>query len=493
VIHRPALHVLVLLGVLASLTACGGDQDRPVVVSTFPEQGAVLAGTIDVVRITFDDPVRLLNPAQIAVTTGGVTIPIVSARDPVDPHTLVVRPAVGQFWRVGRTSLLLVAGWEVNDRGHYRLENVQITFTLGAALPVYFGVPAPASVVHTEGPEFTPVATIPAPGGRSPVGLDCSTVGAQQRTWVQLADGGGTGEALAWFTRGEAAMTTVALTHDGAGDLVATNEALQVDALGRTLYVAFRDTALERVRLHRVDVATGLETDSLLLSPPASAATRPEGLALDPNAPFVYVACAASGGARLVGVDLATFTEVDLGLAPGIDGLLLPAGAGPAAHGDTSALVAPLAATEALLTTANADTGAVQDLPSVVLGSPTAILLTPDRRFVVESLAAYVDDEAVSYRLRSSATVEAAVVIDDDTGAGNGPATAMLDMAWFTGSTRLIALLDNDAAVYLRFLPGGIDQEDLDDSTPWAAVDLSGIAPGATLVAIPPPSVPVVP
>ena len=116
-------------------------------------------------------------------------------------------------------------------------------------------------------------------------------------------------------------------------------------------------------------------------------------------------------------------------------------------------------------------------------------MLTPDTQWLLTGLTGFVDGEAFSYRLRRDRTDERFTVIDDDTGAGNGAATSVLDVAWVAGTGRLLALLDNDAAIFLSFLSSGIEQVDLDDTTPQAAVDISGVAPGATLIAIPPPSV----
>jgi len=285
-------------------------------------------------------------------------------------------------------------------------------------------------------------------------------------------------------------MASVGLTVEAGGDLVAERECLWVDRAGEFLYAAYRDTALGQVRLHKIAVATAGEVETLVLSPAASPTTSPQGLALTPDELFVDIACSGDAGARLVVVDLTTFAEVDLGPDPGVDGLPLPSGAGPTAVTNGPTLVAPLTETTAVLTTADVTTLEVLDLESIVIGSPTTLVLTPDDRFVVEGVSGWVDDEAFAYRRRLSlSTSEEPVVIDDDTGAGNGTASEVLDIAWFTGSTRLIALLDNDAAIYLRFLPGGVDQEDLDETTPEAAVDLSAIAPGATRIAIPPPSV----
>ncbi len=479
-----------LLIVLVTLSACGSGQDRPVIVATYPAQDEVIPGTIQEVRITYDDPVTILNPIQVAVTSGDDAIPLVPRVDPNDPHTILLTPDTGSFWRAGTTTVILAQGFEVNEHEQYRLDSYTLRFTLGAALPVYFGVPAPASVVEAEGLSFTPVNTVPTPGTRAPVGLACSLVGVAQRIWVQLEDGGGSGEALAWFAPRAVAMTTVALTHDGAGDLVATSAALRVSPDGRFVYAAYRDTALERVRLHRIDVVAALETDTLLLSPTASAGTSPQGLAVTPDDRFVDVACATTSGARLVRVDTATFTEVDLGPDAGVDGQPLPVGAGPTVSTNASTFVAPRPAASAELTQVRPAQNTLVSYASTVIGSPSTALLTIDQSWVLEGVTGYADEEAFSYRSTSSLLDELMIVIDDDTGQGNGPATSVLDVAWFPGFTRLVALLDNDAAIILRFLSNGIAQEDLDETTPWAAIDLSTVAPGATRVAFPPPSVP---
>ena len=149
-----------------ALQACGSDQNRPVVVATVPAQGASLAVTLYEVRFTFDDPVTILNASQIAVDSGGVGIPLVSRVDPDDERSILVAPAPGSFWRAGDNRINLRAGFEINDQGHYRLDDYRLAFTLGVDVPVFLAVPSPASVVEVDGITFGPLSSVPTPGGR---------------------------------------------------------------------------------------------------------------------------------------------------------------------------------------------------------------------------------------------------------------------------------------------------------------------------------------
>jgi len=487
---------LLLLVCLPALlvAACGSAQDRPEIVATFPGTNQVIPGTISSIRVTYDDAVTILNPAQVSVTTGGVYIPVWTQVDPDDPRTIVVRPLNGQYFRAGQGSLTLGAGFVTNTEDHYALDTYYLYFRLGASQPVYFGVPAPAAVIEAEAETFTHVHTTPTPGGRAPTGLVVSTVQSLQRVWVQLEHGAGVAEALAYFEPGAAAMSTVALTVEPGGDLVAPHAALALTPDGTTLYAAWRDTALGRVRLSRVDVLTAAETGSLVLSPPASLDTQPEGASLTRSGDALFVACASTAGARLVVVDPVAFLETDVGPDAGVDGLPLPDGAGPVAGGNDVAYLAPRASLTADLTWVLPSDGTVTPYPSLVDGSPSCILLTPDRVWEIEGAAGFSAGQAFSYRLRSNPPGEHVVTIDDDTGLGNPPATSVLSIDWFPGTSRLLALLDNDAAVLLGFASSGIEQVDPYPLTePVEAIDLSLVAPGATLVAFPAPSVEIQP
>lgn len=479
--QRPAI-VLVLALLLLS---CGsGAQDRPVILGTFPAQGQVLADLVGQIRITYDDPVTILMPQAAVLTAEGIAVPLYTCIDPDDPRSILVTPTQGFSFLPGRVDLRLAPGFTINDKEHYRLETFDLYFTHGDAPTAFFAVAS--GVVQADAQAFAPIQTTVTPGSRTPVAVVGSAIGNDVRMWVQLADGGGTGRALAVFPPGDAAMTEIELSRDVGGDLTAEAPALALGADGRTLYAAWRDTIAQRVRLHRIDVETGLETHSVLLSPAASPTTRPMGLVVALDASSVDVTCAAADGARLVRVTADTLAEVDLGPDAGVDGLPLPQGAGPVGRLSTWRLVAPPTAITAHLTITDPPTDIVTEDATDLTGSPAPLLVTPDGRWVVEGLSGFASAEEglVAWTGHDLLADRPIPFSDEAPGVAPGTATAVVALATYPGFQRLLVVLDNDVAITLRWGDTAWEQDDLDDAMEGIqGVDLSGTAPGATFVA----------
>ena len=180
---------------------------------------------------------------------------------------------------------------------------------------------------------------------------------------------------------------------------------------------------------------------------------------------------------RLVTVDLAPFEEIDIGDDAGIDGVLLPEGAGPVAEGVISRLVAPPLA-HAHLTAYRPAFGAVEEFPSMLPGMPNAVLMTPDGIWAVEGLTMAVGDEAlVRTPVATPGTLEAEIVVDD-VGAGPRAVDAVTTLVAYPATQRFLALLGPGSAALFTWDGQGLLQEDLDDTLPdIQAVELSGLTP----------------
>lgn len=280
--------LLGLATVVVLVAACGSAQVRPVLLATVPAADEVVSGQVSAIRLEYDSDVYILNPAQLAVSSNGVAVAMAVWVDPATPTVVHAVPLDGAPLGPGWIGVTVAQGLVANVDGHYSLEMVTYAFhstTTGTTLRL----PKPSAPVVA----VVPPLTTPAP---------CH--------WVQLADGEGTGSALAAFAPEDRDFTSVPLTSTSDGDLVAEAPALAVSPDGREVFAAYRDVAAERVRLCRIDGLSRREAGTRLLSAPASAGTRPLALRLTEEGRRVRVRCQTNFGTVIVEVDAATLEEV---------------------------------------------------------------------------------------------------------------------------------------------------------------------------------------
>lgn len=479
---RTLLSLLVVL----LLAACGSKQDRPAVVAVYPLPGVSLPYLLREMRVVYDRPVGPLNTNSIALSVNGASVSVRSVFDQDDPRIVTFYPASGIAFPAGEVVFTLSPGFEVDQDGHYRLENYILEFEHGIGLPVFLAMPTPPSVVWLGAERFTPLGSLATPDDRTPIGLIGTASSAIQRMWVQLADGGGDGRALAYFVPGDAGMTEVTLSRTGAGDLLASAPALGVSPDGTTLYAAWRDSAAGGVRVHAVDAVTGFELDTVLLSPATGADTRPLGLVVSADGAWVDVTCTAPDTDRLVRIDTATFEEQDLGPDAGVDGLPLIAGAGPMVRSGALRAIGPRFASTADLSVAAPEGPAVEEAPADIPGATHALLSTPDDVWVLQGLDGYAAEDAVVVRPSNALTASLAIAISGDPGVARPFPTAVRALTNWPGLSRVLVLLDNETAAVMVISGSGWFQEDFDlDQEGIQAADLLTVAPGATYAAFP--------
>ena len=472
-----------LLGVLCLLPACGGSgPNRPEVVDTFPADRQVLDAPIGVIRLTYDDEVRVLNPDDADVRINDVPIAVRIVQHALEPCCVYLFPRVGSFFPSGSFLVVHVErGAVINADEHYPEEEFIYAFTSGS-VPVYLGR---GGVVTEMDQETLAIgADIPTPGGRTAMGIQTMAPNNTPRVFVQLADGGGAREALAHFTPGDAAMTPIALsTSTGAGDLTTTARCIVPGTYGRFLYAAFRDATRNMVRLFRIDAATGTESAALELSIPASPDTRPLGLAIDDARNLLLVACADGATGRQAYVDVAAFIEFDrYGDVPGIQAFELPEGAGPIeAVDDQGVIAAPLVST--LTFTRTSSNSSAQSFFDPV-GTGVDVLRTADFEVLLQPLTNYVDQMGLITRTNTNGYFDPAVIaISDDVGAGSTLATGVTAMAPYPSDNRFLMTLDTDVLTRWVWTGIGFDQEDLNGAVDnIQGLDLSASAPGVTTI-----------
>jgi hypothetical protein len=405
--------------------------------------------------------------------------------DPNDDHSVLVRPASGSsFFADTRHRVTLHPGLVANEFDHYALHDVEVFFTTGPASNPFFAAPGAAAVVEVDRASWTGVNSTSTPGGRPPVGVSGSHLFGDPLVWVQLASGGGTGASLAWFAPGAGAMTAVTLTPAAGSDLVAEASAMALSRDGRTLYAAFRDDVPGTVRVCRIDVPTRTEIlPSLVLSPAASAGTAPLGMVRTADGKTLHVACRTGGTARMVEVDLESFTETDVGPDAGTDGAPMSLGAGPAARVRDLALAAASPAATGDLTAVRRTTGTVYERPSTQVGTPTTLLATPDGDWVLEGLDGYAMGEGLVQRPGADLRMDTALSISDDVGLGPTGATGVRVLATLPGEHVFLAVLDVDVLALFAWDTTTVEQTDLDAVTPGVqAIDLSPAVTGPTAV-----------
>jgi hypothetical protein len=431
------------------------------------------------VRFTYDGPVRVLQPSQVAAGSSLRGLSVIGFVDPRDPRSVIVRPVSGSAFDAGVGNYArLDPGFVANEDGRYAIEPVTVNVTLGRGSNAFLAGRTPPSVLELHRDALVPLAQVPTPGGVPPVGLAGSNVGGDEILWVQLAAGGPSGAPLAWFRPGDAAMTPVLVA--GGATLVADRQAMVLAFGGRTMFAAFRDTATGGIRLVRVDVTTGLEIPpGLALSPAASPGTLPTGLAIGADAFAVYGTCRSDGGDRFFRVRLDTFTEVDLdATVPGTQGTLLADGAGPLTPGNPPSLmmISPTPAPFSLLTLANVN-GGRSGYDSAIVGSPENVVFTAEHVWVLQGLSGFAGDQALTIRPASNAAIELTRPVSDDVGGVPTGATSLHVLVQFAGAPRLLGVFDTDLLVTFAYDGFDVTQEDLDAATPG----VQGLDLGATL------------
>jgi hypothetical protein len=470
------------------LAACGVQgQIRPYVVAVWPADLQTVAGPVQEVRVTWDEPVSILNPSDLHVFHGGVLLATRLEQRAGEPRSVYAVPTDGSAFPAGTDlAVEVVQGTVVNALRHYA-DGVFVSHFSTAPVPeVPVGRPGQVTLFDLD--TLAPTTSVPTPAGTNPVGI-VSTLrdGQPRRIWVQLDNGGGSGAALAYFEPGDAAMTTVSLSTSG-GDLLASATALGVAPDGRWIYGAWRDDASGGVRLVRVDAATATEDAFLdLASVPTGASTWPADLELGGTSASDLLVTAADGaGGTLARVDRTTWTEVDADAgAAGIQGVDLGTGAGPLAAGSADrVLVAPAGTADATLVAAD---GSVSTLPSTVPGTSVALVGSPDTALVVHALATFSGTDALQLRTSAAGYDDpTALAVSDDVGGMAAGITDAVALRWIDGNARVLGLFDSPGGLVLALWTAAgatLTQVDLDAVAAGVqAADVSGTIPDATVV-----------
>lgn len=480
---RPPCRALLLPLLLLSACGGGGAQDRPELVSSYPAPGSTVTLGLEEMRIDFDEPVRLFLPQSLLLRVDGAVQGVRVFQLAGEDRSIRFRPLNTTTFRPGAYSVEVIPGLVLDADDHYALGPTRYDFALAGSPSVFLGSPGTASVREVDPATFALIRSTPTPGGRAPVALLPTRIGDVTRVYVQLASGGGTGRALAWFEPGQPAMTEVALTPPVAGDLVAPAPALSLAPDGRSLLAAFRETATGRVRLVRVQVADAVQTGVLALSVAAGPATEPRALLPREDDLTLLVPCATGTTGALAYVDLPGFVELDrdAGLA-GVQPALLPAPPGSSdRYGDTLLSTLPDSGAALLLTVALAD-AAPAVVASSQLGAPRALLTTYDGRWVLEGLAALPGSGAlIALRPGFDLAADQPLALSDLVGALPAGVTAVRSLSRMAGLRSAYALLDGNALARLSWTDEAVTQDDLDAGSAGVQVaDLSAVAPGST-------------
>jgi hypothetical protein len=329
---RPRLPRLVAFALLALLGGCGfAAQDRPVVVATEPADGQSVPAPLSAVRVTYDEPVRILNPNDIQIAFLDAAQAVTAWQDPADPQSVYASLADGTpFPTDVDVAVRFAQGAVANSRDHYARDAYAFAFRVVGAPSMLVVAPGRVALVDAESLQVTAARDVPT--GRAALAALGTTRGGRRLVWVQLDGGGGAGRSLAVFDpASDAPMATVPLT--ASGDLVGTTGALVMEPDGSSILAAWRDTGSGAVRLTRIDVGTGTEAATLVLgSVPPGRRTRPLGIALEATGTWILVACEDGAGRTIAWVDRARFQESDFDVCI----QLLPSPAGPVASSDVA-------------------------------------------------------------------------------------------------------------------------------------------------------------
>lgn len=387
---------------LLALASCGGDgaQDRPAVVAFFPADGAFVPGWLDTMRVTYDEPIRVLNSSAVRLANDetGEQIAVEAFADTADDHSIVVKPLFGgHFFPGTRHHLVVQEGAVVNSSDHYMLQERSSYFTVGAA-PDLVVTSSNGSAYQLHTATGLVLNSTPPPAGfkaREPIGTS-------GRIWVWLDQLPGPTSSVGTFVPGDAAMTTVSLA--GVGPRLGVSFAVALD--GRTLYATAIDTGTNRLRVHRIDLATRTELlPSLALSPVLAGSPASFRPCLDFRRNRLYVPFSdGAGGGKIAVVDLVAFAELDVGPGPGVDALPTPAGAGALAYEpyrDVFYMLLENLPTPGFVLIGPRDFAQFPAVEPALVGAPISLFITPEGRFVVQGLDAY---DATSGLVRSDAS-----------------------------------------------------------------------------------------
>jgi hypothetical protein len=476
------------------LAACGAEkQDRPDVVTTFPADGQVLSGWLAAARVTFDEPVTVLNEDAArcrAEGPDGGSIEMWVFSDPSDPFSVFLVPrGTGNFVPGALHYITLEEGAVVNRDLHYALDEQEFSFFLGPRPHVF--VTTEAGAVHEVDPDTgdSVATTLPPPGfvARTPFGTD-------ERLWVWLDPVVPGSSVLGTFVPGDATITeTVALA--GESGPVLGGRGMELSLMGDTLYVVTEDGGTDRAFVHRIDVATRTEIGpALVLSPALAGDPATFGPALDTKQDRLFVPFSDGAGAGLMAiVDLGAWAEIDGGPGAGVDAFPMAAGAGAAAYererehvyvvlsDETTAGILRLTADD---TPPEADIGR-EDTP----GRATTVLPLPDGESVLYGLEGYADREGLMRAPAGDPDGAIDLIVDDDVGAGSVGADRVVALLLDPADRRFWVLAENGATTVLVVYDwdsGGTSPVDFDDGVDGAqGLDLGpalggSIATGAT-------------
>lgn len=486
--RRPLRAVsLVLAAALLALPVpgCGdGGLGRPQLVASAPAAGSLAESGLGSVRLDFDQPVTLLLDYQAQVVRDGVVLPSLAFQRDDEPGSVRVRLLAPEAFAPGTYEVRVLEGLVVNADERYALEPQSFTFEVGGAPAWYVGSPASGHVVAYDDATLAATSATPTPAGRAPVAIVAQQQGAATRVFVQLAQGGGTGRALAHYLAGDTGMSEVLLSTSG-GDLLASAPALLLEPEGAVAYAAFRDAAAGAVRLARVRTSDGVETGSLLLSAPAAADCAPTALLWRAGSPDTLLVVARSGTAGwLCTVDASAWAELDRDPSlPGTQPQALGTEAGAAATVGSQLCVGPPSATSADLVAYGLDDGALVAYPALQPGAPRTLRTTYDETLVVQGLSAAPGTELLATRSALDLSLFTPVDLSDDVGGSPQGATEVRSVAPVPGQRRLYVLLDASCVALASWEAGVLVQDDLDTTQPGVQVlALTGLAAGATCV-----------
>lgn len=466
--------------VAASLVgaACGGAQHRPSIVAVFPADGQTVAGWLDTVRVTYDEPVRVLNSTAIRMADDetGEAAYVEAFADPADARSILIKPIVGgHFFPGHRHHLVIQQGVVVNSADHYKLEEYSTYFTVGS--------PPDLVVTSSDGKAYRLDATTGAvlSTATPPAGYKArGPVGTTNRIWVWL-DPTAPGDAkLGTFAPGDAAITIVPIAGETG---VRTGVSLVTSLDARTLYATTLDAGRNRGRVHRIDVASLTEVlGSIELTPVLAGSPASYRACLDIRRERLYVPFAdGTGGARIAIVDLATFTELDAGPGAGVDALPIPFGVGDMSYEPyrDSFYMAFMTGTVPGFLEANPHTFELFPATEPTLsGVPVTLYVAPYGDYVIEGLDAY---PTTSGLVRSEA-------VD----IGEGFTIPVLDDVGGTlqGSDRVLAIVtDPSKGSFHAFSSDGVESFLLDYEWATAAIvqiDLDTVTAGTQALALAP-------
>ena len=476
----------------ASLCACGEAQNRPDIVETFPADGQTIQGPIDELKVTYDQPVTILNEANVRVFVNNSEIPTFAYQRPEEPTVIRIQARAG--WAFPPDSLLsgqVAQGLVVNDELHYRLEPFFWNFRTSRTPGIPIATPGAVHIVDRS--TYIPLETVATPPGREAVHIIHYTRTDTVNVLVQLDNGGGTGEAFGYFRPGDAVMTTVSLSTAGGGDLTAPRRNMVLDPGGIGIYAAYRDeTPPGRVRLVRIDPNTGQEVRAIeLASIPQGPSAAPQSVAIFRFPPDqILIACSSDEGPLLAQVEVGTMVERDFDpFTPGIQALPLPGPAGPMAAGES---VQQPVVTSAVIGDPNGTAASVVNMEaltaflglSTVAGQTVETIRTIDGLIFIQGLANYTDRFALQARTKPAEFLD--IIrreVSDDVGGAPTGATSVTAMGSYPNEDRFLILLDSDVATTWRWNTIDLFQEDRDDTVDGVqAVDVSTRIPGATVV-----------